>query len=635
MPLFLFKNSAKNIFRRFNKNMKVYPVKSICIENTLCKRGNGQKNNVKTSTLSNDTVLNYMQILGKYNISFCAAKADFYAINQDGTYKKYSDRKVAQEELSLAKSNIAECLQGKRTATHGYGFIYASKIETTDGNGNTIIDSEKLNAKILEIQTATQKKDTPIPIYAIDKTGKCQKFNSKYQAAKTLGISTPAVLRVLDKELKKTGGYTFVYPNEIEVDDDSSEPTISREKLSQIVFHAFEESRETPIYAIDEYGKYQRFSGIRKASRELEVESANISRCLSGNANRAGNYAFIRAEEVERKDKYNFTVIDTEKIRKLNEETKVRDSFVPIYAIGLDGKQKRFENKQRAANALGMDISELNHCLQGRYNVCHGYAFALAEDVETIDANGKIKLDYSILKDRYEEVSKTAVYAISQDGSFKKFATQTQAAEELGLSRTKITDCISGLSTRVHDKSFVKASDIETYENGNIFVNKAVIKLFANELSKPRTKAIYCFDKQGKIKRYDSAKQVIEELQISKSGVQEVLTGKRASTKGYYFVYAENFEKRNEDGTIAVDSKKLDAIAEDINPEIRKRREQYGRIFALKDVNVYEYENLGEAARALGIDEEKIAKFLRYNTNPDDRTQNTIEGYVFTSWKDK
>ena len=110
--------------------MKVHPVNQVYIENTLCKRENGSVSNVRENTLQNNAVLNYMNALSNYNISFQAAKADFYAINQDGTYKKYSDRKVAQEELSLAKSNIAECLQGKRTATHGYGFIYASKIET-------------------------------------------------------------------------------------------------------------------------------------------------------------------------------------------------------------------------------------------------------------------------------------------------------------------------------------------------------------------------------------------------------------------------------------------------------------------------------------------------------------------------
>lgn len=615
--------------------MKVHPINQIYIENTLCKRENISKSNVKINALQDSAVLNYMNALCNYNISFQAAKADFYAIKEDGTYKKYSDRKVAQEELSLAKSNIAECLQGKRTATHGYGFIYASDIETTDKNGNPTVNIEKLNAKILEIQASTQSKDTPIPIYAIDKTGKYQKFDSKYQAAKTLGVRTPALLRVLDKELKKTGDYTFVYPNEIETQEDDSEPTISREKLSEIIFHAFEESRETPIYAIDENGIYQRFSGIRKAGRELNIECANISRCLSGNANRAGNYAFIRAEEVETKDKHNFTVIDIEKIRKLNAETKIRDSFVPIYAIGLDGKQKRFENKQRAANALGMDISELNHCLQGRYNVAHGYSFALAEDVETIDENGKIHLNYDVLKDRYEEVSKTAVYAISQEGSYKKYATQTQAAEELGLSRTKITDCISGLSTRVHDKTFIKASDIETYENGNIYVNRGLIKRFARELSKPRTKALYSFDERGRIKRHESTKEATEDLSISKTSIQEVLSGKRASAKGYYFVYAENFEIQDDSGKLVVDYESLDTIAQDINPQIRKRREKHGKIFALKDVNVYEFKDIGEAARALGIPEDKIDKFLTHNTNPDDRTQNNINGYVFTSWRDK
>ena len=36
---------------------------------------------------------------------------------------------------------------------------------------------------------------------------------------------------------------------EIETQEDDSEPTISREKLSEIIFHAFEESRDYQKYS--------------------------------------------------------------------------------------------------------------------------------------------------------------------------------------------------------------------------------------------------------------------------------------------------------------------------------------------------------------------------------------------------
>lgn len=597
-------------------------------------RNEKQPKKQQPKELRENLILNFFSAQSNYNISFCASKSNFYCIFPDGTYKKYSDRKKAQEELQLAKTNIAQCLQKKRSITRNYGFVFANEIEKTDENGQTIIDNEKLEAEIKRIKDAQKSKDKPIPIYAIDKNGQYTRFESKYKASKTLDIDIRHIAQVLSKELNKTAEYTFVYPDEIETEIENGKTIVDRKKLSEIVSNAFENKRLVPIYAIDEKGRYQKYSGIRIAARELSLETANISRCLKGESKRVGNYTFVKADEVETELTGGKIIVDERKIKEINDNSLIKESYVPIYAINAFGKCKRFKSTKGAAKELEIDDTAIRHCLQGKYKTIHGFAFIKADKIESEDENGKRLINHDILKSKFEEVNKSAVYAIYPDGSYEKFATTSQAAEKLGLRRTKITDCLSGISTRVSGRTFVKASDIDTYDNGNIYVNKALLKKFAQEVAKPKVKAVYSFDTNGNYKRYESTKQLCETLSLSKTGVIDCLTGKKDFIKGYKIIYAENFESLNEDGETVIDYEKIDGISEEINPRIKKEISKYGKIYALKDVNVRTFDNIFTAARELEIDINVLRHYLKHGLNPEDKT-NTIKGYTFTSEKDE
>ena len=98
-------------------------------------------NNIKYLTFDNKRTTKYKKsynIRNNYNVSFSGSGRAFYAIREDGSYQRFTDRKTAENELSLAKTNIAECIQGKRNNTHGFGFIYADEIETADKNGQNM-----------------------------------------------------------------------------------------------------------------------------------------------------------------------------------------------------------------------------------------------------------------------------------------------------------------------------------------------------------------------------------------------------------------------------------------------------------------------------------------------------------------
>lgn len=614
--------------------MKISQINTIQYKNNYLLNNYDHKNSKNNKTaLSSDTILNFLNCVGNYNIKFGAAKSPFYAISSDGNYKKYTDRKQAEQELSLAKSNIAECLQGKRSSTHGYAFIYASEIEQENNTGDITVNNEKIETIVQSLKDYEVSKDKPIPVYAIDRDGNYKKFPSKNNAAKVLKINLPHIIRILNKELKTSKGYTFVFPEEIEKESANNTKYVDNSMLTEVVFSAFEDSNSTPVYAIDKKGIYQKFPSVRNAAKTLSLEPANISKCLNGDHKRTGNYTFIRAEEIETTDKFGNVTVDIDTLEKINSETQIRDSFVPVYSIDSNGNCKRYANKRQAADFLGIDISTLSHCLLGYYDVINGYAFVKAEDVEQITTDGETKLNYDVLKEKYEAANKNSVYAIYKDGHFEKYKTQTEAAKKLNLRRNKISDCVNGISNKVAGRIFIKASDVETFKEGNISLNMQLIKKFALELAKPSIKAVYSFDQNGIATRYSSSKEASETLLISASRVKNCLLGNTKVSNGYRFIYAKNFEHIDSDGKLVVDYDKIDAISDEINPENKRLIKKYGKIFAIKGVNVYEYKDIREASRALEISQDEIIYMLKNGRNRKDGT-NTLKDCVFTSEKD-
>ncbi|MGM9994547.1 MAG: hypothetical protein ACI37R_07460 [Candidatus Avigastranaerophilus sp.] len=307
----------------------------------------------------------------------------------------------------------------------------------------------------------------------------------------------------------------------------------------------------------------------------------------------------------------------------------MRKSFVPIYAIGMDGSCTRYVNKKRTARLLGIDNSVLTKYLQGKCNSDIGYAFAFANEVETTGKNGERILNYDILQEKFNQANENAVYAISKDGHYQKYVSQAQAARQLNLDSDRISRCINGKTSMVNGYTFVKAKDVDSYENGSLSVNTKIIKQFARELSRPRVKAIYSFDADGNYQRHTSIKTLLNDLPVYSSGVKKCLSGEYQSCHGYKFIYAENFEELDDEGNIVVDFDKLDKISYEINPARKEQIDKFGTIYTIKCGEFQRFTNVREAARMLGIDETSIIYFLRNGSNPEDGT-NSINQYVFT-----
>ncbi|MBQ4122445.1 hypothetical protein IJD44_01795 [bacterium] len=523
--------------------MKVHPVD---INLVWSKRGTPPKasNFHAVNYLSSDACFDYLNAIANYNITFNGKGISFYAIDENGNYKKYDSKNKAVRELKTNNNLLTECLNGTRKTTAGHTFVLAEKIEHTDKDGNIIIDQVK---------------------------------------------------------------------------------------IEEITNSAFDKGKRTPIYAVDENGQYRKYADIKIAAKAFSAHPSHILSCLNGGAQkRIKNYAFVRAEDVERTDSNNHTILDTTKLRQIGQESSLRKSFVPIYAIGIDGSYKRYENKKRTARLFGIDNSTLTKYLQDKCNSDMGYAFIYASELEKKGQNNETALDYDLLKRKFEQINEKAVYAISKDGVCQKYISQADAARKLNLDSDRISRCINGRNSMVNGYVFVKASDIDSFENGILTRNSKLIKKFANELSKQRVKAIYSFDSEGNYRRHTSIKTVVDDLSVYTSSVRKCLSGEYRATHGYKFIYAENFEEMDEDGNLVVNYDKLDEISYEINPERKKTIDKLGKIYAIKSDKIEEFENLRVASRTLGIDETAIIYYLRNGTNPTDGTY-AINKYVFAS----
>ncbi len=148
--------------------------------------------------------------------------------------------------------------------------------------------------------------------YAINSKGEYQKFYNTTDAKEQLKVQSGAISKCIKGIRNTAGGYIFVRAEDIEIEDQDGKKEVDKKKLLEKL-KAFEEKA---IYAIDEKGKYQKFSDRTEAVEALGVNRACIWACLDGRSKTANGYVFIYAKEVEIKKKDGTIVVDEEKIKE-------------------------------------------------------------------------------------------------------------------------------------------------------------------------------------------------------------------------------------------------------------------------------------------------------------------------------
>lgn len=373
------KYNCPNIINEEKKN-------SLVIKNTTYKQSCFEKKHAQALKSQN-----------MYNISFKGGKQEaIYAIDEGLNCRKFCNQKTAAQELGMEKSIavISSCITGRRNKGNGLYFVKASEVETESENGEKTLDLEKVKKAV--------SKRTPIrAIYAIDKYGNYQKFDSQVAAAKKLDLNVSIIQ--LGRNLHSDGifssGYTFVYPEEIEEIDEQGSVVVSEEKVKKLIDSI--DAKTDYFYGIDKDGYYKKYKLKKEAAYDLGLHSntSNISSCLYGKTQTAGGFIFVLPEEIETTDEEGNIIIDTKRIQQLVDERFTNKNA--IYAIDKFGNYKRYENATDAIRELGLPkkTASISLCLNGYQKSTHGYTFVRAIDVENKDENGRIIIDENTIKE--------------------------------------------------------------------------------------------------------------------------------------------------------------------------------------------------------------------------------------------
>lgn len=576
-PLTLYKYSV----------VKTEPKKHICNQNT--------------------DIYTFFDKIGLYNISFSGLKNPFYAIDSNGEYKKFPGRKEAADELKINGSSITQCLNGKRNKAGGYVFMWAKDIEYTDNSGATAVDKAKISDKLNQINLSDPTEKTRKPVYAISADGNFHRYKSLTEAAKAIDGSDTNIAKCLKGKQNLVGNYGFIYADEIETVNREGDVIINIDSLQAKAEEVKKQIAQRviirPFYAVNKAGNYYKFERKSDAEASLNVLHSSIKKCLDGERDSAKGFLFFYADEVESKDEQGNIILNF----NIDKNKFDQRTPIPIYTIDAKGEIKKHPSLADAARYTGADRRNIDNCLSGKRETASGYAYILADELETINKQGEICLDNSKLLEKFKQVIKNAIYIVDKDGFYKRYNNGKDAAQDLGVSETAVIFSANGVLRGIKGHTIVKAAYIETLQDGEIIVNQDLLKKFAQQAQDLDDKAVWCVDSNGKRRRFRNKLIASQELGISLKSILKCLNHEQKTTAGYRFIYEHQGEKT---------------------------RRKHRIIYAINgNGEVYEYENLKAACEALGVEKDEILTFLRKGRTKDKKP--TLNGFVFATSNDE
>ena len=312
------------------------------------------------------------------------------------------------------------------------------------------------------------------------------------------------------------------------------------------------------------------------------------------------------------------------------------DTKIAIYKIEKDGTYEKFSGVNDAARKLNIDASKISNSLKGGNPRTLDCTFMKASEIEISSQDGKTILDKEKIDAKFKELEektpnknkRKAIYQVFKNGSYRKFDSLVTAGKELGMTESKISNCLKGANAKTLDFTFMLASDIETInEDGDIIIDENVVATRLKELEekdpyRSKKKSIYRIDKNGNYKRYNSLSEASQELGIEDSNISDCLYGKQKSSGGYTFVLASDVERIDNNGNLKIQKKKIKKIAEELKNHLSSHFILKPFYAVDKDGNYTRFESHTEACHALNLDNPDIRKCLEGN-------RFTTNGYAF------
>jgi len=244
---------------------------------------------------------------------------------------------------------------------------------------------------------------TPRAVYAIDYDGNYEKIES---ISKVENAVSGAIGAVLDGRCAVFDNKTYIYADYAE----SSDGKIDSNAIYKAILR-FQNAQNQPLYAIDFNGNLQRFSNRKEASVALDIPLNNINQVLNHTIETTNGYVFIRAFDVEMRDKNgkllkdenNKPILDMETINKLKEGFLYAGRGFAVVSIDKKGNIIQYQNLKEAAKKTANKRENIAQVLSSGKITQGKYAFARLADV-VFDENNDFVIDY----DKVEEFRQMA-----------------------------------------------------------------------------------------------------------------------------------------------------------------------------------------------------------------------------------
>ncbi|MBQ4645775.1 MAG: hypothetical protein IJB79_00340 [Candidatus Gastranaerophilales bacterium] len=388
-------------------------------------------------------------------------------------------------------------------------------------------------------------------VYAINKDGTRARFDSAKEASTKLGIERPNVYNVLQGISKQTCGYTFVWADEVEYQDESGKIALNEEKMLSLL-NNFSNANNFELYSLEFDGTTKRHENITSLSIDERCSSTRISDILGGRVSQTNGYVFIRANDVDLRDEKGKIITDNEgnpipdkkKINKLRETFLYSQKNFPIVVISKDKKTRIFPTIKEAGNQLPIAVSAIIRALNNPQYGVKKCAVARLSDVVLKDSEGNVvfsednnfvlddeKLQKTYLN--YFEVDETKqisfcgnprkIYAYDYEGNSFQFDGRPQAAQTLGMSRSRITDSIRKEEI-THGYVFALADDIEMInDEGESVLDLEKVQKLMETFSRAYSIPICTIGLDGKINRYLNYKDAQQKVGIPEGRISDVI----------------------------------------------------------------------------------------------------------------
>lgn len=250
-------------------------------------------------------------------------------------------------------------------------------------------------------------------VYVIDYDGSYEKHESAKAVKRKLNVTN--VDSILHGKNSASGNKTYIYADELEYQNGN----INFQVLNKTLL-SFRDANSQPIYAIDYFGNIQRFDNITQASIELKIDKAHISLFLTQSRETAREHIFIKAFDVELRDKSGKLlkdengnpILDIATINKEREKFLYRNRKFPVARIAKDGTVKTYANMEQASTDMNCKKAHIDASYRNQ-GITHGsYTFVRLSDVVLLnefgdvvfDENNDFVIDYNKVKELTQNI---------------------------------------------------------------------------------------------------------------------------------------------------------------------------------------------------------------------------------------